>query len=46
MGIGTIEKKPKNNSSIRNNIINTRTMELLKELKKEQEISKKEFGSI
>lgn len=44
-GVGTIEKKPKNNSSIRNNLINTRTMKLLKELKKEQEISKKEFGS-
>ena len=44
-GIGVIEKKPKNNSSIRNNGIMQDTIDILKELKKEQKKNKRAFGS-
>lgn len=44
-GIGVIEKKPKNNTSIRNNVIKPDTIILLKKLKDEQAENKKAFGS-
>ncbi|MDD2636857.1 MAG: site-specific integrase, partial [Bacteroidales bacterium] len=44
-GIGVIEKKPKNDSSIRRVFMTDHTAQLLQELKKHQKMLEKEFGS-
>ena len=44
-GIGVIEKKPKNDSSIRRVFMTDHTAQLLKELKKHQKMLEEQFGS-